>query len=192
MRPLRTFPDVSEESDRRVWERVLAGDSREFGVLFDRHRDRVFRHLLRSVDDRTDAEDLTATVFLELWRHRRSVRFVDDSLLPWLLVTAGNVARNAARARRRYRLFLARLPQPATVQDAAETAADTLALDERLSALPTADRRLVTLTALEGFSLREASEAVGISYPAAKMRMSRIRSRLGADLDLLPENGTAS
>jgi len=179
---------VSEESDRRVWERVLAGDSREFGVLFDRHRDRVFRHLLAPAGSVTDAEDLTATVFLELWRRRGSVRFVDDSLLPWLLVTAGNVARNATRARRRYRLFLARLPHPDTVQDAAETAASALALDERLAALPAADRRLITLTALEGFTLREASEAVGISYPAAKMRMSRIRSRFG----LLVDNGETS
>lgn len=186
MRP-RTFPDVSDDTDRQIWERVLSGDARSFGVLFDRHRDRVFRHIRRDVDVAADAEDLTATAFLELWRRRASVHFVDDSLLPWLLVTAGNVTRNATRARRRYRLFLSRLPQPETVPDVAEAAAysidlqaGTSAVRAHLATLPEADRRLLALTALEGFSLREASEAVGISYSAAKMRVARLRARLGA------------
>lgn len=189
---------MSDESDSQIWQRVLSGDARAFGLLFDRHRDRVFRHVRRDVESAADAEDLTATAFLELWRLRRSARIVDDSLLPWLLVTAGNVTRNATRARRRYRLFLARLPEPEHAADGTVAAADALdlradvaRLRAHLDALPVADQRLLALTALEGFSLREASEAVGISYGAAKMRMSRVRSRLGAALpDLHPNPRT--
>lgn len=78
--------------------------------LFDRHRDRVFGHACRLVESRYDAEDVTASAFLELWRRRGDVRLVEGSVLPWLLVTTGNVARNSRRGTRRYRQFLSRLP----------------------------------------------------------------------------------
>ena len=63
-----------------------------------------------SWDSWPDAEDVAASAFLELFRRRDDVRVVNGSVLPWLLVTASNLARNSARARRRYQEFLARLP----------------------------------------------------------------------------------
>ncbi|MFT4211200.1 MAG: sigma factor [Microbacterium sp.] len=91
---------MEDESDAVVWRRLLGGDARSFGTIWDRHRDRVFRHLIAAGTARSDAEDLTAVVFLELWRRRGAARLVNDSLAPWLIVTAQNVRRNAARAAR--------------------------------------------------------------------------------------------
>ena len=171
--------------DRSLWTASLAGDGRAFGVIFERHRDRVFRALRRGAPTATDAEDLTAVVFLELWRRRGDARMVDGTLLPWLLVTAGNVARNANRARRRYTGFLAALPRPEPQPDFADDATGRLdagaasaALQSSLDALPEVDRHLLVLTAIEGFSLTEASSALGIGYNAAKTRLSRARSKL--------------
>lgn len=103
---------ANSPTDKVAWARVLAGDSRNFGVLYDRHRDRVFRHALGRLSHPADAEDATAIAFLELWRRRAQVRFVDDSLLPWLIVTTSNVVHNLRRSRRRYERMLARLPEP--------------------------------------------------------------------------------
>ncbi|WP_396133584.1 RNA polymerase sigma factor [Arthrobacter sp. 1088] len=50
------------------------------------------------VGGRHDAEDATAAAFLELWRRREGVRLVDGSILPWLLVTTTNTARNLQRS----------------------------------------------------------------------------------------------
>jgi RNA polymerase sigma-70 factor (ECF subfamily) len=93
------------ESDEGLWRRSLDGDGEAFAFLFDRHRDRVFGHAFRLVQTRHDAEDVAASVFLELWRRRAEVRLVDGSVLPWLLVTTTNVGRNSARGTRRYRAF---------------------------------------------------------------------------------------
>ena len=171
--------------DRSLWAAALAGDGRAYGVLFERHRDRVFRALLRSSPTASDAEDLTAIVFLELWRRRDDARMVDATLLPWLLVTAGNVARNANRARRRYTGFLAALPRAEAQPDFADeatarldAAAASAALQSSLDALSATDRHLIVLTAVEGFSLAEASTAVGLSYNTAKTRLSRARAKL--------------
>ncbi len=75
------------ELDSTLWGRSLTGDGEAFDVLFDRHRDRVFRHACRLADTRQDAEDAVASAFLELWRCRAKVQLVDGSVLPWLLVT---------------------------------------------------------------------------------------------------------
>lgn len=182
---------MEDTSDDAIWSRMLEGDARAFGLIWDRHRDGVFRKLLSMGNAPADAEDLTAVTFLELWRRRRSVRFVDDSLRPWLLVTAHNVARNSARATRRYQSLLARLPAPAPVADPAEVYASRQhdrwsRLKEMLAAAPEADRVLVALTTVDGLTVREAATALGISESAAKMRLSRLRRRLSSAFDPAP------
>ncbi len=173
----------TETIDAEIWERVLAGEGRAFGELWDRHRDRVFRHTRRLLVHHADAEDATAMAFLELWRRRGDVRVVDGSLLPWLLVVATNVVRNAARSRRRYRDLLARLPQPEHARDAGELVTERVEAARRLAGftrLSAADQRIIALVAFDDLSLEDAAAALGISYGAAKTRLSRARARLEA------------
>lgn len=175
--------DDDAHTDEVCWAAALAGDGEAFGRIFDRHSGRVHRHAVRLVDSRADVEDVVATTFLELWRRRDAVRMVDGSVLPWLLVTASNVARNARRSRRRYRQLLAHLPHTPDVPDAHEEVArrDVLGgLSPRLAAglraLSPADLHLVTLVALEGYPIPDAADLLGISVPAAKSRLHRARS----------------
>lgn len=182
---------METERDEEVWHAVLDGDARRFGLIWDRHRDRVLRHLLKAGALAVDAEDLTAIVFLELWRRRTAVRFVDGSLLPWLIVTSSNVVRNAARSRNRYRAFLAKLPPPPPMADPADEIADrnsevVARVREVMAESKPSDRELLALTMLEQFTVREAAAAVGISESAAKMRLSRLRTRLRAVLTEQP------
>lgn len=178
---------MSDLSDEELWQRVVSGDGRAYGVVWDRHRDRVFRHLIGAGNSGPDAEDLSAAVFLELWRRRSSIRFVDGSVLPWLIVTARNVHRNSSRARLRYRTFLNSLPAPSGVPDHAVRVAELdnpslSRLREIVGSARPVDAQLLAMTALEGFSIREAAAAVGLTEGAAKMRLSRLRNRLRADL----------
>ena len=175
-------------TDERVWFRVLDGDSDAFGLIWDRHRDRVFRHLLGSGVGVSDAEELSAVTFLELWRRRASIRFVDGSVLPWLLVTASNVARNARRGRARHQAFLARLPRPDHAIDTADVVVGLAGdgqsdgLARAMTSLGQLDRTLLMLTAVEGFTISEASQVLGLSETAAKMRLSRLRRRLRSSI----------
>lgn len=179
---------MDDVTDEQVWVGVLDGDSAAFGLIWDRHRDRVFRHLLGSGAGVSDAEELAALAFLELWRHRGSIRFVDGSLLPWLLVTTSNVARNARRSRGRYQAFLTRLPRPAQGIDTADVVLGRTGdgrgdgLAQAMKSLGQLDRRLLMLTAVEGFTIGEASQVLGLSDAAGKMRLSRLRRRLRASI----------
>ncbi|MGA1836333.1 sigma-70 family RNA polymerase sigma factor [Herbiconiux sp. 11R-BC] len=180
--------DSIEPGEAELWSRGLTGDSEAFGLLFDRHKNRVFRHAYRQLLDRHDAEDVTGTAFLELWRRRESVRLVDGSALPWLLVATTNAALNTRRTTRRYRSLLGRLPRsvdhPSAEQEALErTDALPPELQTALRQLDDTDRGLVVLVMLEGYSPTEAAEVLRLAPGTARTRLSRLRARLRVVLD---------
>ncbi|KQP57850.1 RNA polymerase sigma factor [Agreia sp. Leaf283] len=176
---------ANEIEEWRVLERVNAGDADAFGLLFDLHHDRVFRHALRLTASVHDAEDITAVVFLESWRRRTSMRVTDGSTIAWLLVTTNYVFRNFARSSRRYRVALEHLPLPEDTPDHAEATDERLDLDARrvalreaLAQLPRRDQDVLTLCLLEELSTAEAAEALGIAPGTVKSRLSRAKVRL--------------
>ena len=171
-----------DDGAEAVWAAAVAGDGDAFASLFDLHKDRVYRHACRLLDDRTEAEDASATAFLELWRRRNEVRLVQGSVLPWLLVTTSNVARNVRRSSGRYRRLLARLPRDHTAADAA---GEVIAIDgfdpqlaRQLRELKPVDLALLSLVVLEGYPIADAARVVGLSEGAAKTRLHRSRTRL--------------
>ena len=177
-----------ESADEGLWSRSLKGEGEAFGALFDRHRDRVFRHAYRLSGDRHDAEDIMSTAFLELWRRRGKVRVVEGSILPWLLVTTTNVARNNGRAGRRYRGLLRSLPRSEEAYDAdTGTSHVEEGMDENvalaLGTLNATDLHLVSLVVFEEYTLAAAAAVLNLTPGAAKTRMHRARRRMKAAID---------
>ncbi|MDQ0820374.1 DNA-directed RNA polymerase specialized sigma24 family protein [Arthrobacter sp. V4I6] len=128
-----------------------------------------------------------STAFLELWRRRQKVRIVEGSVLPWLLVTTTNVARNSGRAAKRYRGLLSSLPRSEETPDAAaEASYIDEAVDKNvtlaLGTLSAADLRLVSLVVFEDYSLADAGAVLNMTAGAAKTRMHRARQRMKAAL----------
>src|ERR1700758_4621024 len=58
-----------ETSDQALVGLVAQGDRDALHVLFVRYNLRVYRFLLRFVDNEATAEDLLSEVFIEVWRH---------------------------------------------------------------------------------------------------------------------------
>ncbi|MGV0108996.1 RNA polymerase sigma factor [Arthrobacter sp. CP30] len=170
--------------DGDLWSRSLTGDGIAFGVLFDRHRDRVYRHAYRLAQNRSDAEDTSAVAFLELWRQRARVTLVQGSVLPWLLVTTTNCGLNLRRSTRRYDALLKRLPRTPHMEDPADNPQgsflDTVDahLADALRELKPVDLQLITLVALEGYDIAAAASILRLAPGAAKTRLHRARQRL--------------
>jgi RNA polymerase sigma-70 factor (ECF subfamily) len=174
-----------EFDDERLWSRSIKGDGEAFRVLYIRYRDRIFRHAYRLSGDRQDAEDIMATAFLELWRRRAKVRVVEGSILPWLLVTTTNTARNSGRAALRYRRLLDSLPRRSETSD---PMGDDLFLSYRdaldkdlaraLGALNSTDLHLVSLVVFEDFTIAAAAAVLELTPGSAKTRMHRARQRM--------------
>jgi RNA polymerase sigma factor (sigma-70 family) len=169
------------DADAAEWARAVDGDGEAFGRIFDRHRDRVLRHGLRLAPTPSDADDLVAITFFEAWRNRARVRVVDGSVLPWLLVTATNVARNLRRSATRYAALLDRLPPGEQGPDPADSAA-AHDVATHLGRLSLADRQVLTLCVLEGYSEKDAAAALGVAPGTVKSRLARARRRLASAL----------
>ncbi|HEX4401490.1 MAG TPA: sigma-70 family RNA polymerase sigma factor [Galbitalea sp.] len=167
----------SNNPDESDWHDARRGDGLAFARVFDRYANRIARHALRLVPSPHDVEDVVAVTFMEAWRRRDNIRFIDGSMLPWLLVTATNSARNLSRAARRHRALLDRLPPVATSGDFVDTD-ETAPTEIALRSLSVPDQQLITLCELYGYSAMEAAAVLGISSTAVRSRLSRARFRL--------------
>ncbi|MFE4950785.1 RNA polymerase sigma factor [Leifsonia sp. NPDC056665] len=173
------------QTDEWLLHQAIDGDGAAFAELFRRHRDRLFRHVLRLVPTPTDAEDIVGLAFAEAWRKRRSVTFIDASILPWLLVTGANLARNSFRARRRHDALLAKLPEPAVVPDPATEVIEQVhgsevsaRVRESFDRLSDRDKQILSLCVLEELSTADAAAILRIPAGTVKSRLSRARQRL--------------
>ena len=169
-----------------LWELARGGDSGAFAMLYDRHRDRVFGQALRLMRTTHDAEDVTAVVFLELWRRRKTVTLVNETVIGWLLVTTNFVAHNFVRSMRRYRAVIDRIP-PAELEgdeefdridEQMDSSARGRGVNSAFAQLSPNDQNIITLCVLEEFSLAEAASALRIPVGTVKSRLSRAKQRL--------------
>lgn len=181
------------DSDELLWARARDGDAEAFAAVFERHADAVHTHCARRTGSWADAQDLTSLVFLEAWRKRGAVRFVDGSARPWLLVVATNLARNDARARRRFARALARVPAERPAPDAADEALRDLAAEALavrvagcLDRLRREDQDVLVLCDMGELSYAAAAAVLGIPVGTVRSRLSRARTRIRA---LLTDEG---
>jgi RNA polymerase sigma-70 factor (ECF subfamily) len=178
--------DVSEPSDLELWRCARDGDAAAFGLLFDRHSRAIYNYCFRRTADWSAAEDLTSLAFLEAWRRRGSVEFIDGRVLPWLFGVATNLIHNHRRTARRRRRAMARLAPAREQHDFADEVVERLAdeqtmrsLLDQLGALPRAMQDVVALCVWSDMSYEEAALALGVPVGTVRSRLSRARARLG-------------
>jgi RNA polymerase sigma factor (sigma-70 family) len=177
--------DWSELSDGELWA-AAAADAYAFGELFDRHSTRVYSHCFRRTGQWSDAEDLTAVVFLEAWRRRPELRLdADGSILTWLLAVANNVVRNRDRSVRRHRRLLEKLPEAVDVPDLADEAAGRVDDERRIAPVVKAmktmrpnEQDVLALCVLAGLDYASAASALGVPVGTVRSRLSRALKHL--------------
>jgi RNA polymerase sigma-70 factor (ECF subfamily) len=176
-------------SDAALWLEAVSGTESSFGVVYDRYRRLVFRKAYARVRDVHDAEDVVAMVFLEAWRKRSDVRFVDGSLRAWLLVVTVNVTLNRERTNRRHRRLLSKLPASEHAPDASTAVHDMIDQEQSASEirramakLTPAEQRVVELCLIEELPLTAAAAALDVPVGTVKSRLHRARQRLRVEL----------
>ncbi len=178
--------DAHAADDRPLLERARSGDRDAFGELYARHVRPVYWQAYGVVGSAADAEEVTQEVFVVAWRRLDDLHVVGESALPWLLVTAKNVARNQARRsrRRRWEEYDDGLADDAASVD--DQVATTLVLERVracLDGLSDVDRRLFDLCVLGDLTYAEAADELGLTHAGLRNRLSRLRGRLRRDTD---------
>lgn len=175
---------TSDEADLRA---LAAGDSTAFADLFGRHADFVYNLVFRRTASWSVAEDLTESVFLELWRQRGRIVTQGGSLRPWLAGVGSNMVRRHWRTTARESQAVARLAAAvhAIGHDHAESVAARLDDEQRMRALldalddlPEGQRDVLTLWAWEQLSYEDIAAALHLPIGTVRSRLSRARAHL--------------
>ena len=175
------------DSDRRLVERTLGGDTDAFGDLVERYWEPVHGLALektRSPDDADDvAQDAFSKAFLELAQLRDPTRFG-----MWLRRITTNLAlewwrQRDSRERRHQAPDVLALyhpsPGPAEILES-QDASDRLW--EAMDRLPPEHRQALVLYYVEGCTERAMAHFLGVSSPTIHWRLYRARRRLSAEL----------
>ncbi len=138
----------------------------------------VFRVALSHMQNREDAEDLVHDVFI---KYMEKAAYLNDEehKRAWLIRVTVNACRDALR-KRQYRNHLS-LDEVAELPTADRT--EGVEIFAALDTLSPADKNVILLHDLEGYSLKEVATMLGIGLSAAKMRLSRARERLKKHLE---------
>lgn len=147
-----------------------------FEAVFAEHYGPVLAYARRRAPAEV-VQDVVAETFLVAWR-----RFdeIPKRQLPWLYGVARRVLANELRSARRRDALAERAAASIPASD--PPAADP-GLFEALNRLTEHDRELLLLVAWEGLAPADAAEVLGCSRPAVRVRLSRARKRLAAELE---------
>ncbi|NPA26013.1 MAG: sigma-70 family RNA polymerase sigma factor [Chloroflexi bacterium] len=169
---------------------MAAADDQTFVAVIQEYAPRLYRHLLRLLQDPQDAEDALQETFLKAYQHLGDFRG-QARLSTWLYRIATNEALMQLRRKNPTIFSLEALQGDDAYPDeillnqwqilpeqAALSAEMRQVLERAVQRLSPALRVVFLLRDVEGFSTRETAEILGISSDAVKTRLSRARLRL--------------
>ena len=191
--PGRPFDE--DTSDAELLAAHVGGDDEAFGVLFARHRDRLWAVALRTMGNPEDAADGLQDGMVAAFRRAATYRG-DAAVTTWLHRIVVNACLDRIRAAR----VRAADPLPddldvsggpgsrGSVRGATpdhEDPAERVVADERrrlvlqaLGTLPAEQRAALVLVDMEGYGMAEVADMLGCAVGTVKSRCSRGRARL--------------
>jgi RNA polymerase sigma factor (sigma-70 family) len=167
-------------NDMQLLQEYAGAHSEEaFTALVSRHINLVFSAALRSVNNPSQAEEITQAVFVTLARKAHALRR-GTVLSGWLYQTARLTAANFIRTemRRHQREQQAHLQSTMNEPEPEAWTHVGPLLDEAMSHLNEKDRNAIVLRFFEGKPLKEVGDALGATEDAAKMRVNRALDKL--------------
>jgi RNA polymerase sigma-70 factor (ECF subfamily) len=173
--------------------RLRRGDPTAFNTIYRRYTPGLFAFLARLTRRSAIAEELLQETWMRFATHAPTLP-PDANVRAWLFT----VARNLFRSHRRRSLLdldslrfwraaardTAPVPSPQELAVASET---ERRLEQAVAALPLAQRELLLLVAVEGFTPLAAAAIAGISAVTARQRLHRARAALARALEGLDE-----
>lgn len=155
---------------------MQADDLDAFEVFFRRHRALIERTAHALTGDPQIAEEVLQDTFLRAYRHRQTLR-LDVSPVPWLYRVALNLCYSRL-GRRRLAIEPIGESNTSTLRDhgpepseVAERAELRQSIRRGIAALPEKHQLVIVLYYLNGLSLQETANTLGIALGTAKSRI---------------------
>ncbi|MEV6976474.1 RNA polymerase sigma factor SigM [Kitasatospora sp. NPDC093806] len=178
-------PDRTDD-DAALLARHVAGDREAFGLLVNRHRDRLWAVALRTLGDREEAADALQDALVSAFRSAHTFQG-RSAVTTWLHRIVVNACLDRARrAATRRTKPLDEDPQRLDALVGSAEPADSPVvraevnreLSAALAALPAEQRAALVLVDMQAYPVAEAAELLGVPVGTVKSRCARGRARL--------------
>lgn len=182
-------------SDQELVRRAKAGDLPAFEALASRHERRIYTVARRITGNESDAEDVTQQAFLSAIEGLENFR-EEAGFATWLQRIATHAALKVLRKRKGLPMVSLEasteaqegydtVPHPEYIADWRESPEKLVGrnetarlIDEALTELDQKHRVIFLLRDVEGLSVKETAEALGLSEANVKVRLLRARLQL--------------
>jgi RNA polymerase sigma-70 factor (ECF subfamily) len=180
-----------EPADEALVTRARAGDAAAFELLMRRHNRRVYRAVRSVLRDGVDVEDVMQQAYVQAFTHLDQFEGA-ARWSTWMCRIAYNEA--LARVRQRGRFVSIDATKEDTVEDTSraplvdpERSAGRRELarlvELELDRLPDIYRAVVMFREVEGLSVADTAEVLGVEEPVVKTRLHRARALLRAAIE---------
>ena len=188
-------PVDADEQDRHDMARLASGHGAALDELMERHADRIFQYLVRSLRNEEDATDLAQETFVRVYQNR--TKFDSNKRFStWLYAIASNLVRDRFRWRGRHQQVSLDAENEATGNSFGESLpeyrpspSETTQTKERaetvrraVAALPDKWRIPLVLAEYEEKSHAEIGEILNCSAKAVEVRIYKARQQLRESL----------
>jgi RNA polymerase sigma-70 factor (ECF subfamily) len=192
-------PISAETPDLELVHRAQAGELDAFEALTTRYEQRVFSLAMRMLRQEQDAEDVTQQTFLSALENLKGFRG-EASFATWLFRIATHAALKIIRKRKGLETVSLEaatesadsadaVPHPEYIADWRQSPEQLVEkneirrlLDEALARLDEKHRLVFLLRDVEGLSIKETADALGLSEANTKVRLLRARLQLREQL----------
>lgn len=159
----------------------------EFNRVFRALLPEVSRFLARRVSS-SEVEDLASDLFELAWAKRNQIETGME--LAWLYKSARYLISNHYRKTAGRTRIFALLQEPVSAPSAESIAIADITLSEAWSKLTPKEREVLALWSFEGLEVSVIAKVLEISENAANVRLSRARTSLRQELDVINQDPT--
>jgi RNA polymerase sigma-70 factor (ECF subfamily) len=167
-------------SDAELLAAHVAGDRYAFEVLYLRHERQLYRLALFTSRNPEDAADALQDAMLKAHRSAAAFRF-DSAVSSWLHRIVVNACLDRLR-RNKFHPTAELQDDTCPVGDGTARVDTALVIERALLTLPVEQRAAVVAVDMQGYSVAETAQLLGVAVGTVKSRCSRARRRLAEQL----------
>lgn len=177
-----------QQTDAELLAAHVAGDPAAFEHLFRRHHRRLYRLARATSRTAEDAADSLQEAMLSA--HRGAANFRNDAAVTsWLYRIVVNACLDRLR-RSKSHTQIELEDEVYTLEDPSHDVDTAIVIEKALLRLPAEQRAAVIAVDMQGYSVADAAELLGVPEGTVKSRCARARARLAVALHYLDAAAT--
>lgn len=187
---IRRYPRYNmQPTDSELLQRMRNGDTGALGILYIRYSASVNEFALRFIGEKTEAEDITHNVFVQLWDHRSAMNDVESFKAYLFRMTKNRIFkffRHKSIVKEWESNVLATGKESFTdTETQIETSEIIELIDLKISQMPEKQRQIFCMSRYENLTYAEIAEKLDISPKSVQRYISLALADLRNLLNIL-------